>query len=246
MRKGGTRRVSLADGCTTTVHVAGFPLVRTRLRVVRLSPAAPLEEWCARHGVDNAVSGGYSVKPQQEPLGELWIAGRAVAHRPFKDPWRACRGALAASEGHIEIDARERLPTRPSGCLLQAGPLLVRDGSSAIAGKTDPEGFAATADEFDQDLTAEREPRLALARTSDSVLAVAADGRGRDDAGLTLWELADLLVDLGARSAMNLDGGSASVIIANGRRLNTPRTNDGEEMKTASPSVTAILLEPSG
>ena len=43
----------------------------------------------------------------------------------------------------------------------------------------------------------------------------------RDDAGLTLWELADLLVDLGVHSALNLDGGSAGVIVADGRRLNT-------------------------
>jgi len=121
----------------------------------------------------------------------------------------------------------------------------VRDGRSAIAGIADPEGFAATADEFDEDLTADREPRLALARTTDSVLAVAADGRGPHEAGLTLWELADVLVELGARSAINLDGGSAGVVIAGGRRLNTFRTDDGEDMDVSSPSVTAILLEPS-
>jgi Phosphodiester glycosidase len=59
-----------------------------------------------------------------------------------------------------------------------------------------------------------------------------------------LWELADLLVDLGAQSAMNLDGGSAGVVIADGRRRNTPRTDDGEDMSASSPSVTGIVLEP--
>jgi hypothetical protein len=40
-----------------------------------------------------------------------------------------------------------------------------------------------------------------------------------------------LLVDLGAESALNLDGGSAGVVIDGGRRLNTPRTGEGEGME---------------
>jgi Phosphodiester glycosidase len=165
--------------------------------------------------------------------------GRPVSHRSFADPWHAHRWALAATNGWVEIDYRERLPTRPRGSLLQAGPLLVRDGRSAIEGIDDPEGFAATAHEFDEDLTANREPRLTIARTTEGVLAVAPDGRGTDDAGLTLWELAHLLVDLGAQSAINLDAGSAGVIIVGDRRLNTPRTDDGEDMETSSPSASA-------
>jgi len=146
--------------------------------------------------------------------------------------------------GRVEIDGRDRLTARPGGSLLQAGPLLVRDGRSAIADTKDPEGFSATAEEFDQDLTADREPRVAIGRTADAVLAVAAEGRSPDEAGLTLWELADVLVDLGAGSPVNLDGGSAGVVIAGGRRLNIPRTDEGEPMEVSSPSVTAVVVEP--
>ncbi len=88
---------------------------------------------------------------------------------------RTPRG-VGATNGCVGIDYRERLPTRRRGSLLQAGPLLVRDGRSAIEGMNDPEGFAATAHEFDEELTANREPRLAIARTTEGVLAVAADG----------------------------------------------------------------------
>ncbi len=240
------RRVTLHDGRETTVYVACYPLASTRLRVVRLSPAVSLEEWCDRRGVRDAVGGGFSVKPEMEPLGELWVDGRAQPHRAFADPWHRSRAALAAMNGHVAIDHRDRLPPQPGGSLLQAGPLLVRDGRSAIAGTPDPEGFSATAHEFDEDLTASREPRLAIGRTRDALLALAAEGRGEEDAGLTLWELADVLVDLGAREAMNLDGGSAGVIVAAGRRLNTPRTDKGEDMEASSPSATAIVLECSG
>jgi exopolysaccharide biosynthesis protein len=148
-------------------------------------------------------------------------------------------------DGGIEIDYRDRLPVRVDGGMMQAGPLLVLDGCSAIAGVEDPEGFSATAEEFDQDLTASREPRLAIGLTADGgVIAVAADGRAPQDAGMTLWEMADLLVELGAQRALNLDGGSAGVIVAGGRRLNTPRTDEGEDMPASSPSVTAIAFEP--
>jgi hypothetical protein len=237
------RRIELTDRCETTVHVATFP--PAGLRLVRLMPETPVEEWCAREGVTDAVSGGYSVKPEYEPLGELWVDGRAQSHRAFAEPWHRRRAALAVIDGGIEIDYRDRLPVRVDGGMMQAGPLLVLDGCSAIAGVEDPEGFSATAEEFDQDLTASREPRLAIGLTADGgVIAVAADGRAPQDAGMTLWEMADLLVELGAQCALNLDGGSAGVIVAGGRRLNTPRTDEGEDMPASSPSVTAIAFEP--
>ena len=84
MRTGGeTRRVRLGDGRATTVHSVVHPLGRTEVKVVNLSPEAPLEAWCEREGVLHAVSGGFTVKPEYEPLGELWVDGRAISHRPF-------------------------------------------------------------------------------------------------------------------------------------------------------------------
>ena len=243
MAERSRRRVELADGKATTVHVVAHDLATVHLRVERLAPEAPLEEWCARHGVREAVSGGFSVKPDYEPLGELWMDGRPQAHRALRGAWAARRGALATTDGRVEIEHRDRLPRDPVCDLLQAGPLLVREGRSAIAGVEDPEGFAATADEFDQDLTAGREPRLAVALAGKRLLAVAADGRAPHDAGLTLWELADVLVDLGARAALNLDGGSAGVVVSDGERVNVPRSDEGEVMQPASPTVTAIVLE---
>jgi exopolysaccharide biosynthesis protein len=210
--------------------------------VVRLAPQAPLDQWCAEHGVHDAVSGGYSTKPEFVPLGELWIGGRRVEHRPFAEPWDARRAALAVADGRLSIDARDRLESKPAQDLLQAGPLLVREGRSELAGKRDPEGFSATCEEFDEDITASREPRVAVALSDDELLAVAADGRAPGDAGLTLWELAELLSGLGASAALNLDGGSAGVVVAGGRRVNTPRDDEGNDMHVASPATTAIVI----
>ena len=234
------RRIELADGKATTVHIASHPLSAVTLRVERMSPEAPFEQWCEQHGVREGISGGFAVKPEYSPLGELWTGGRVRGHQAFRDGWAARRGALAVTDGQVRIAHRDELPGQPEQDLLQAGPLLVRDGRSAIAGVADPEGFSATAGEFDQDLTASREPRLAIALSDGAILAVAADGRTSDDAGLTLWELADLLVELGARTALNLDGGSAGVVVSGGQRLNVPRDDDGEELERSSPSVTGI------
>jgi hypothetical protein len=237
-----TRRVELADGKATTVHVVAYDLATIVPRVVRIAPETPVDEWCAQQGIREAVSGGFSVKPEYAPLGELWTEGRPHEHQPFQRPWADRRGAFAV-DGRVSIDYRDALPDTPEGDLMQAGPLLVRDGRSAIAGVEDPEGFSATNEEFDQDLTDGREPRLAIALAGDRLLAVAADGRSEDEAGLTFWELADVLVDLGASVALSLDGGSAGVIVSGGRRVNVPRDDEGKVMHPASPSVTAIVLD---
>jgi hypothetical protein len=242
MAEASRRRVELADGKATTVHVVEYDLTAVAPRVVLITPEAPVDEWCAEHGIREAVSGGFSVKPGYDPLGELWTAGRPHDHQAFRGAWANRRAALAV-DGRVRIDHRDELPPTPERDLMQAGPLLVRDGRSVIAGVDDPEGFSATAEEFDQDLTAGREPRLALGLAGERLLAVAADGRGPDDAGMTFWELADVLVDLGACEALNLDGGSAGVIVSGGRRVNVPRSDEGEVMHPASPSVTAIVLE---
>lgn len=235
------RRVRLADGCETTVHVETFTVAA--LRVVRLEPEEAVPAWCTRVGVSDALSGGFSTKPEYTPLGELRIGGVEQPHAPFAAPWAERRAAVSVNGDGARIDWRDRLPAVPSGDLLQAGPLLVRDGESVLAGVEDPEGFSATHEaEFDQDLTAERLPRVAIATTADGLLALAADGRAPHDVGLTLWELADLLVELGAEAAMNLDGGSAGAIVRAGVRVNTPRDNHGNEMDASAPSTTAIVL----
>jgi exopolysaccharide biosynthesis protein len=87
-----------------------------------------------------------------------------------------------------------------------------------------------------------RLPRAAIALTPARILAVAVDGRGPEDAGLTLRELARVLVRLGAETALNLDGGSSAALVAGGARRNTPRDDHGRELTPGEPVPTAVLL----
>jgi hypothetical protein len=237
-------RVSLPDGASTTCHVAAFPLARLRVRVVSLGERETLVHWCRRNGVAHAVVGGFFVRPHNAPLGQLRIDGVEADHVPFLAPWGDIRACVHV-DGAIRIARRPDLPAEPDGDLLQAGPLLVRDGASVVDGR-DTEGFAAGAVQFDSDISDGRHPRCALGLTADALLAVACDGRHDDEAGMTLGELADELVALGAHSAMNLDGGGSASLVCDGELVNRPREQHGIELLDGRPIATLLVLDPGG
>jgi large repetitive protein len=70
----------------------------------------------------------------------------------------------------------------------------------------------------------EGHPRSAVAvRADGTVLIVAVDGRQPDfSVGMTLPELTDLLLELGAVDALNLDGGGSTTLVVDGRIVNRP------------------------
>jgi phosphodiester glycosidase len=236
-------RIELNDGATTTLHVAVHDLRRTVPRVVRLAAPTPLERWCREHGVAEAIVGGFFVRPGGTPLGELRTSGIARPARPFDAPWGDVRACLHVVGGHVAIARRDELPAEPAGDLLQAGPLLVRDGLPCFDG--DVEGFSAGQGQFDSDITDGRYPRAALGITPRGrLLAVACDGRADDEAGLTLAELAEALVALGARAALNLDGGGSTSLVCSGRLRNVPREDHGVVLAGGRPVSTVIAFTP--
>jgi exopolysaccharide biosynthesis protein len=77
-------------------------------------------------------------------------------------------------------------------------------------------------------------PRTAvgLSRDRRDLLFVVADGRREGVPGLTLPELAALMVEVGACTALNLDGGGSSALWLRDRIVNRP--SDGFERKVAN------------
>lgn len=75
-----------------------------------------------------------------------------------------------------------------------------------------------------------RHPRSALAITRDSttLLMVVVDGRRTWSVGMSLRELGDALLSLGAWDAMNLDGGGSSTLWIRGHLVNHPSDATGE------------------
>lgn len=85
-----------------------------------------------------------------------------------------------------------------------------------------------------QDLNLSHEPRTTLGYNDDTLFLVVADGRRpKYSTGLTLYELASILIDLGATEAINLDGGSSSTFVVNGEVINKPSGNREREVLNA-------------
>ena len=250
-QRGGVRRLSqyellrfrTRDGGDTTVYLVRHPLAETRVSVQLFSEPARLDHWCRAEGVAEALVAGFFVRDPYRPLGEVRSAARAVEFEPVEARW-AERRACVHVDGAVRLAPRGELPD--GGDLVQAGPLLVRDGRSLMDGE-DTEGFSAGSAQFDSDITAERHPRCALGVGEDELLAVCCDGRRTGvDAGLDLAELARLLISFGAREAINLDGGGSATLIHRGHLLNRPYSNHDQPAPESRPVVTALLFQPAG
>jgi hypothetical protein len=239
-------RHALADGEVTTLYAVRYPRRSTRARVVHFTRTERLDVWCRRNGVEEAVVAGFFLRDPYRPLGELWIDGHAAPHEPVAGPYASRRGSVVIDDGEVRLVERAAAPAEPPGDLVQAGPLLVADGSIVFDPGDDREGFSAGAGQFDSDITDGRYPRAALGVSAESLIALACDGRRSNvDGGLSVLELAEVLVELGAESAINLDGGGSTTLVHRGHLLNRPYSTQDQPAPESRPVVSAIAFEPS-
>ncbi|MEA3392952.1 MAG: phosphodiester glycosidase family protein, partial [Candidatus Marinimicrobia bacterium] len=79
-----------------------------------------------------------------------------------------------------------------------------------------------------------RHPRTAVGFNVDSTVAyfVVADGRKSTSVGIGLWDLADFMASIGAKNAVNLDGGGSSSFVVRNSVKNDP--SDGGERSVAN------------
>jgi len=236
-------RWRLPGGAGTTLHLGWFERASVQVRVARIGEPATLMTWCRAQGVGDAVVGGFFVRPHGRPLGELRVDGRPQSAVAFDYPWSALRSCVHVSGRNLRLAPRHEIEPEPAGDLLQAGPLMVRGGISAIREGHDPEGFSAGADQFDSDITDGRYPRAAVALCGPRLLALVCDGRSNGESGMTLGELADTLVELGAETAINLDGGGSASLVYGGRLRNRPHEEHGIEILGGRPIATALVFQ---
>ena len=94
------------------------------------------------------------------------------------------------------------------------GPGLVENGEISV--DTDTEVGHSMAEN----------PRTAIGYISPlHYVFVVSDGRTDESSGLTLYQLAEILQDLGCTEAYNLDGGGSSTMYLDGSVINKPTTN---------------------
>ena len=98
--------------------------------------------------------------------------------------------------------------------VLSFGPALIIDGEISVTTK-DEVGKAKTDN-----------PRTAIGIIDDlHYVLVVSDGRTEESEGLTLFELAEFMQELGVKTAYNLDGGGSSTMVFNGNVINNPTTS---------------------
>lgn len=239
-----TLRVAAGRGQVTTVHVLRLARADYTVRVVSLDPIERLVEWCAANGVGDALIGGFYVRADGTPIGDVRIDGRALASVPFDSPWDRVRACVHSDRGEVSLCSRADLDAEPGGDLIQAGPMLVRDGASVIEPGVDSEGFSAGARQFDSDITAGRHPRAALGLNATELIAVVCDGRTDAEPGLGLSELALAMIEIGAEDAINLDGGGSASLVAGGELVNVPREEHGIAIPGGRVVPTALRFAP--
>lgn len=112
-----------------------------------------------------------------------------------------------------ELDL-EGLPVWPARYAVAAGPVLVMRGTVHVT--VDAEVFFGTK-------IADPNPRTAAGVTVEGdLLVVVVDGRQRASRGVSLVELADIMLGLGSVEAINLDGGGSSTLVVDGVLVNRP------------------------
>jgi hypothetical protein len=134
------------------------------------------------------------------------------------------------------IPAERRLngtmPVPPPGApalVVGGGPRLLRDGRIAVTARA--EGFAPPQlGSFFSTFVTGRQPRTLAGVTDDGrLLLVTVDGRRPGwSVGMTLPGAARLMRSLGARDALNLDGGSSTTMTVRGEVVNRPSDRGGE------------------
>ncbi len=98
--------------------------------------------------------------------------------------------------------------------VLSFGPGLISDGAVTVSPNYEVTQAMAS------------NPRTAIGQIDElHYLFVVSDGRTSESSGLSLYELACFMSELGAKTAYNLDGGGSSTMIFNGSVINNPTTN---------------------
>lgn len=141
----------------------------------------------------------------------------------------ARQGLAFYLDGHVEV--YDETQTSADALLadgvwntLSFGPAVV-ENAQVVAGIEDVEVDTNVGNHSIQG----DQPRTAVGVIDDNHLVfVVVDGRQSGySEGVTLPELADIMISLGARTAYNLDGGGSSTMYFNGDVVNSP-SNGGE------------------
>lgn len=206
-RRGGFTVFNAFRGASTPLEDGPAELLQGPLTVVRTAGDTTV---CLPAGPLTAMTGA------QIPPRGLVLAGYGAARERLAGLWGAPEDTLRIIQS-LEPD------TGPVRQLVGGWPWIVKGGVSIFRMADFPENPSAL-------VFSRRHPRSAIGFSRDStrIYLVTVDGRSSESAGMSLPELADLLVRLGVDQGLNLDGGGSTTMLVGGEIVNTPSDPTGE------------------
>ena len=148
------------------------------------------------------LAGGGALLAGGKRRPELWVLSRAGLLKVVPN--------LSPVHGHLRT-------------VVGGWPRLIVHGHSVAAQADSLEG---TFPRF----SSARHPRTAVGFSADSskLFLITVDGRRESDSGMSLVELARLMLDLGVYEGMNFDGGGSTTMVVDGQVVNSPSDKTGE------------------
>ncbi|MES2640619.1 MAG: phosphodiester glycosidase family protein [Myxococcota bacterium] len=203
------------------IHVAEVDLCADGARVRATAEderQRTVSSFAARVGAEVAINGDYF------SYDDYTVSGLAIGDGDHWDSDNSSEAFAAFGGDHAWISPPAEVWTTPDAWMDDAvagRPQLVEDGEP-------------TGDYDDPSHCASLNPRsaLGLSRDRQTLWLVVVDGRTSASVGVTCSELADVLDDLGAWTAFNLDGGGSSALWVDGGVVNDP--SDGTERAVAN------------
>ena len=159
-----------------------------------------------------AINGDYYGARQSGYVIRNGVIYRSTANRNAEDLVIYQDGSFGIiNESEISAQA---LLDNGAWNVLSFGPALLIDGEIAVSSGEEVGRAMAS------------NPRTAIGIVDDlHYLFVVSDGRTNASEGLSLRELAQVLKELGAKTAYNLDGGGSSTMVFQGQVVNNPTSN---------------------
>lgn len=197
----------------------------------RIFPIRSIAETDLMHATHGTTEFELSVERSEDMLIGSAISNWAGTPRlPIGTRWLAMRGDFwdsVASRDTLSVETIYNGPLTLPEQIIGGGPMLVQGARMVVDSMAVVEGVA-------ESFLTTRHPRSAIGWNADQsiVWLVVVDGRQEHSAGMSLQELSQLFLKLGASEALNLDGGGSSAIIADGKVLNSPSDPTGERRVT--------------
>ena len=173
----------------------------------------PTTVHASRNGAYAAVNGSFFDMSRHNPICYLRIDGKELGintpqpsdsvHRKYYQ-----YGSLVLRDGRpaYVVPDSARMAEREWGDsnIMTAGPMLIHDGR--LVSMRDDKTFVT-----------QRHNRTAIGTRADgTVLLVTLDGRSKQSEGMSLQDFQKLLLCLGCRDALNLDGGGSTTMYVKG------------------------------